>query len=445
MRALVGGACVQITPPLTIPYLGYVPRQSYFAGVHDQLCARALVFQDSTDAACILSADAIGFGNRILGPGRHFTDELRQRIQTRCGLESHRLMIASTHAHSTPETLGITDLLSVPAAGPWLETLLDQLTSAVSMAVENMASCTLKVGIGNVQGLAHNRRPGCSELSLDEQVEAGRLDPQLTVLVCEDEDGLPRYVVANTQCHPVAVQVQPLVSADFPGVATRLVEQTLEGCLMCTYLQGAAGNLNPIRDHTGRFRDVQLYGAIVAGETIKIAAGMLGDDAAIVEQGGIAVDSSRISLPARTFPERSEWEDRLSEAQRRELDAVGPEEKHACARQTQQLLEALDLFSRFSDEQEAEVQAVRLGNCAIVGVPGELFTEWGLKIKRESPAAHTLVSELTNGWVGYLLSNGSTDEGGYEASWGTWTQTTEEGAAHLVAELLRVLNGLWAG
>ena len=41
-----GASRVDITPPLTIPYLGYEPRHAFFRGVHDPLYARALAVDD---------------------------------------------------------------------------------------------------------------------------------------------------------------------------------------------------------------------------------------------------------------------------------------------------------------------------------------------------------------------------------------------------------------
>ncbi|MCC6443959.1 MAG: neutral/alkaline non-lysosomal ceramidase N-terminal domain-containing protein [Armatimonadetes bacterium] len=443
MAIQVGSAWVNITPPLTIPYLGYLPRQSYFQGVHDPLYARALVMDNGEERIGILSADAIGLANHLLGPGRHFTDELRARVAQKDCLQPDRLMVACTHAHSTPETLGITRLLDVPEAAPWLEVLLDQLASAVAMACRLLQPCTLKVGRGEMKGVARNRRQVCQGMSLEEQIAAGKLDTQLQVLLCEDDEGNASEVMINFQCHPVTVQVQPLVSADFPGVATQLVEENLPGCRTCFYLQGAAGNLDPLRGDTRDFRDVFLYGTMIAGETLKIAARLLGDPSAAMEDFTLKTASRRVTIPPRPLPERQEWADRLADALERERKAATDQERLQAAGQAQQCREVLGLVDRYTTPQEAEAQVLRIGSLAIASTPGEMFTEWGLKIKKESKAPYTFVSELTNGWVGYLLNPGGFAEGGYEASYGTWTQTGEEGAALLTETAIELIAELW--
>jgi len=440
----VGSAAVDITPPLSIPHLGFVPRQGRFTGVADPLQARAFVFEgDDQRRVALLCTDSLGFGSGILGPGRHFTDEVRALVSERTGLEPGALMLSATHAHSTPETLGITRLLDVPAAAPWLEVLLDQLASAVEMAGHDLQPCRLKVGRGEVRGVAKNRRPSAQGLTLDEQAAGGKLDRELQVLVCEDEAGRAAQVLVNFQCHPVTMQVQPLVSADYPGVMAALVERNLPGCRTCGFLQGAAGNLNPVRGDSRDYRDVQLYGTMVGGEALKVAAGLLGDDSTASRSGTVAWAAERVMLPPRPLPDREPYEARLEGAEIQAAGAIGAEARQQAEAELRRAREAVQVWERYSEPQEAEVQVLRLGDLAIAANPGEMFTEWGLRIKGRSAAPYTFVSELTNGWVGYLLNEGGFAEGGYEASLGPWTQVGEEAGIIISDASLRLIEGLW--
>ncbi len=61
-----------------------------------------------------------------------------------------------------------------------------------------------------------------------------------------------------------------------------------------------------------------------------------------------------------------------------------------------------------------EVQTLRLGDIAIVGIPGEVFVEIGLGIKKGSPFEHTFVAGYTNGCIGYMPTKEAFQEGGYE-------------------------------
>ena len=64
---------------------------------------------------------------------------------------------------------------------------------------------------------------------------------------------------------------------------------------------------------------------------------------------------------------------------------------------------------------DAEIQVIRLNrDVAIVLLPGEVFVELGLAIKRGSPFKHTLVIELSNDNPAYLPTEKAFKEGGYE-------------------------------
>ena len=62
-----------------------------------------------------------------------------------------------------------------------------------------------------------------------------------------------------------------------------------------------------------------------------------------------------------------------------------------------------------------EVQAFRLGErSALVALPGEIFVELGLSIKKKSPFPNTVVVELANDYPGYIPTRRAFAEGGYE-------------------------------
>jgi neutral ceramidase len=82
----VGVSCVDITPPLHIPELGFIPRQHRFQGVHDQLFAKALAAETDDGAVIIVTADAIGFHRNLLGDDKDFIAEFRKRVSQVTGV-----------------------------------------------------------------------------------------------------------------------------------------------------------------------------------------------------------------------------------------------------------------------------------------------------------------------------------------------------------------------
>ena len=63
---------------------------------------------------------------------------------------------------------------------------------------------------------------------------------------------------------------------------------------------------------------------------------------------------------------------------------------------------------------EVEVGAISMSGTAISTNPAELFVEFGLEIKERSPFEVTLISELANGWCGYVPTEAAFTQGGYE-------------------------------
>ena len=98
MNGLTAGAArVEITPPLSVPYLGYVPRHAFFEGVHDPLFARTVVVGDGERRIALVAADSIGFARGLLGPGRDFAGEFRERAHRLTGIPPEAIIVHLTH------------------------------------------------------------------------------------------------------------------------------------------------------------------------------------------------------------------------------------------------------------------------------------------------------------------------------------------------------------
>jgi hypothetical protein len=444
-----GSAKVDITPPLTIPHLGYEPRHAFFHGVHDPLYARALALDDGVTPVIILAVDAIGFSNELLGPGRNFTAEVCGRITEQTGVPGAQVMLATTHAHSTPETIHLRRLLDTPAAGPWLAVIVDQLVSVATMAWTGRCPSWVKLGWGEVSGLSRHRRvlgadgrivAGPERTPVGSQ-PAGPIDPQVGLLYIEAEDGSTCTVLANFACHPVTVQVQPLVSADFPGVAMRFVERNVPRCVNSLFLQGACGNINPVRNTTD-FGDVERYGLMLGAEVVKVAAQVSAPSHPVLTPH-LAVSTTTRLLAVRDLPPRADYQQAFDEAAQQFTTAQSEEERATWRRKQRMAEEALVLIDRGSAPIPAEVQVVRIGEVALVALPGEPFVELGLVLKEQSVAPHTFVIGYANDWIGYLTTPEAWAQGGYEVAPGPWTRVGPAGGYALVEGALEQIKQLW--
>jgi neutral ceramidase len=443
---MVGTGKIDITPPLAIPYLSYYPRQTRFQGVHDRLYARTMVVDNGVQRIAVISADALGYSRDVLGPGRDFVREVRQRIERLTAIPAGNIMLAATHAHSTPQTTHIAPLLDFPEARPWLETLIDQLAASVVVATAARRPATLRAAVGASPGIAWCRRIVGKDGKLyrlpnrppDEQVLSEPRDDRVGIVVAEGEGW--RGVLLNFTCHPVTVQVQPLVSADYPGVATDLVER-IAPAATCLFLQGAAGNVNPVR-HTTSFADVEIYGKMLAGEVLKHVAHLSSVDAPRMSNT-VALATATLELPVRDLPDPELFEREIAEAEAEISTASDEAVRQRAIAKYRRAHEARRLIALGSEPILSEVQVLRLGEALIIATDGELFCEYGLELKEASPSPYTFISAYTNGYNGYYITPEAEEQGGYEPSLGPWTRARSSAGQMIVATARELINHVW--
>jgi hypothetical protein len=450
---LIGFGKVEITPPPGIPYLSYYPRQTPFEGIHDRLYARAVVAEGPAEgrpggtAVAIVSADALGFSRAILGPGRDFIAEARARIAARTGIPAAHVLIAATHAHSTPQTTDLAPLVELfPQAAGWLERLIDRLAAAVAMAWACREPAELRGATGLAPGIAWSRRIVTVDGRLtrlrdrppDAQVAREARDDRVPLLLAVGQTR--RGAVLGFTCHPVTVQVQPLVSADYPGVACALVEAEL-GLDACVFLQGACGDINPVRDTTD-FDDVAIYGRSLGGEALRLLA-LLGAPGVAQMRPVVAAGSEVVELARRALPARGPLEQQAAELAQRIAHVGSEAERQEAITAYRRVAEPLRLVELGTGPVRVEVQVLRIGDALIVSCEGELFVEFGRRLTAASPAAVTFVAGYSNGYEGYLPTPETFDEGGYEASLGPWTRVGPAGGEAFTARATALMERVW--
>jgi hypothetical protein len=91
--------------------------------------------------------------------------------------------------------------------------------------------------------------------------------------------------------------------------------------------------------------------------------------------------------------------------------------------------------------RETMVQALRIGEVGLVGLPGEVFVEIGMAIKQQSPFKQTLVGELANDEFGYIPTPQAFEEGSYEVYTTASSPETGPMLIETAVGLLRSLAG----
>jgi hypothetical protein len=137
---------------------------------------------------------------------------------------------------------------------------------------------------------------------------------------------------------------------------------------------------------------------------------------------------------------RTVSEEELAEARRitdltdeREIAGL-PRLAQAYARRTLSLAEADETVT-------VKLQAIRIGDLAVCGIPFETFAETGLELKDRSPFPQTMVIGLANGRYGYLPTPRQHRLGGYETWLGT-NKVQEDASVIITDNLLEMLAEL---
>lgn len=263
-----GLASVDITPPLGGRLSGYSPGQ-ITTKVHDPLMAKVLVLESTQSTVALVTWDVCEFQSPWL----------RDQMPA---LGIDRLLLLSSHTHAGPN-LYQRDFPS--GEKPILRITEEKILSAVREARSNLFPAHFAAGEGSIQ-LGYNRlvpQPGgwsLTHFENPERIPYGPADPVVGVIRVTDDNGAVRAVLVSYACHPVVLGPKNTwISADYPGVMYRKVEEELGGGAMCLFFQGGGGDINPLfLARTGEPEDdfplVERMGLILADEVLETLDGM---------------------------------------------------------------------------------------------------------------------------------------------------------------------------
>ena len=150
-----------------------------------------------------------------------------------------------------------------------------------------------------------------------------------------------------------------------------------------------------------------------------------------------------VNLPLKNYPPLEEAVRSLRDADEllAKLTAEGAPLDQIMPAKTQRLYASITNF--YAGEARAlpdghlpiELQGFRLGDAAFVAIPGEVFVEIGLTIKRQLPRL-TFVVGIANGYIGYVPTREAYAVGGYEVV----SSKCQPGAADLLIEKVMSLT-----
>ncbi|MBP7936160.1 MAG: neutral/alkaline non-lysosomal ceramidase N-terminal domain-containing protein [Phycisphaerae bacterium] len=400
---LAGFASIDITPPAGAVLNGFIARTSASTGIDTPLSARALVFDDEPIRAALVSFDLLGLSPAL-------ADRLVAKLGCLLDIPSDQVVLASTHTHSGPMTARLRGIGDEDA--PYLARLERAAVIATQGALADLQPVQASWGSASVK-LAHNRRQktvGPEGLS----VILGRnpTGPTETTVRVLSLRGVNRSILLfHHACHPYCLGGDStLISADFWGYAAEAL--TAQGHA-CIYLNGCCGDLSPELAFGGpkaaRATGYTLAEAVLRGLQASRRS----------HRDMLAVQSHSFSLPYDRVPPLQLIKAELGRADKtvRDSERDNPIIVERVRRAWQEWL--ADLEAALSSNGQlpplpVRISILRLGDGAIVALPGEMFYETGRDLAACLKAEPVCVAGYCHGYIGYIPTPESFPLGGYE-------------------------------
>lgn len=418
---------VDITPWLGLNIPGYLNLRAA-TGIKDNLYAKAMVIGNENSITGLVSIDALDLELNDV-------ERIRKRVHQITDIAEDSIMVCSTHTHTGGP---VVNSFVTKRNEEYINHLVNKAADAVIIAYNKMKPARIGTGRGFVDDISFNRRyimkdgsvktnPGRLNPMVDRP--AGPIDPDVAVIRVEDMEGSIIGAVVNFACHLDVVGGNEY-SADYAGELSRLLKSVYGQKFVSLFLNGLSGNINHIDINSNidyRAKSPSHYkkmGRILAGETIKVLTNIDCRDNMLINP-----KKETLSIPLRKLSEED-----LIKAQH-EVDANNISKIDKVFAN-----EILEFSKNKTDSADVEVQVLRIGNTTITGFPGDVFVEFGLHIKKESPFKYNLLSSHTNGRNGYIPTKEAFAQGGYEVKTTRSNKLTQEAGETITETALKIMT-----
>jgi hypothetical protein len=379
-----GAAKVDVTPgPQAMP--------RDYLGVLDHVYARSIVVDDGVQHAALVSLDAGVISEPLY-------NAVVAGISARLHIPAVNILLTATHSHSVPRDMPVADLAA-------------KIVASVALADSRLQPARMGYGTG-LSWLNVNRN------IIDPKTHRwwegpnydGVSDKTVAAIKFETLSGEPIAVYYNYAMHGVVVGQLDLVSGDAPGAASRYIEDNFDDKVVALWSTGAEGDQNPIYfQQTYDLREIRVKDFAKRGQDISNA----------MPPGGQGLDRSNRQVIKLMNQQKQMI---LSQGQflgeevlriMRDTPATVPTAPiHAaqtitsCPGRERTDAGRAGYPGTYKDAPPIDLRLsmMMIGDVAIGGVDGEVFTTIGQRFKKESPYAHTMMATLTNGLArsGYI-------------------------------------------
>lgn len=411
----IGFAEADITPPDGFPMAGYY-HERLAQGQRDPLKAKAIVFRQGETSAALVVAD-------LTGIARDLCVEVRKRAAAQTGIAEEHIVVSATHSHTAPDYSGhlyrfLGTQFEKSESQTYPAKLIEGLVAAIVAADSAAQPVIIAAGSAEQQmPVSFNRRFVMRDGSVKtwqryDNTEviraAGPIDPEISLLTIRGEgDEAPRGVLSNFALHLDTVGGQQW-SGDYPYYIEQALRKRFGDELVSVFGIGACGDINHSDPSRADRNKTDVIGNSLAA-TIEATLPKLARIDAPAFQVRTAVvdfplqDVTQMQLdraveliPAAKAGEKVDFFDLVTAYKAVMLDQL--RNKPANVPSNELLSWGLSHnWAGVGESLPVEVTTMTIGkDVALVFLPGEVFVDLGLAIKRGSPYRTTFVIELSN-------------------------------------------------
>lgn len=392
-------------------------------GQEGKLRAAAVVLQAGGAKLAIVACD-------VLMVERDVLDDAARTIERQCQIPFAHTLINATHTHHAPTTVTIHGYERDERFTARLRAGIIEAVRLANAQLEQDGAATFAFRLGEESSVGQNSRLLLADGTIywtgsytDALRPTGPFDPELPVLAFRRPGGKLAAVLFNHSTHTIGARTPGKRSPGFYGLAAQELEAALGGTFL--FLEGASGST-----HNLSVKPDEMVRRIRTAVELALAK------AQPMPASPLAARKREITVRTRHFDELTEDETVRAYCVKR----IGP-------KPAESVIEVFrTMRRRLAPEQgklrKTWVQALRIGDVALVGVPGEFFTALGQEIKRQSPFRYTYVAELANDWIGYIPDRKGFELGGYQVWTGLHSYVAPGTGEAIVAEAVSLLNEL---
>lgn len=395
----VGAAKVDVTPAESD-----LPKQ--YLGILDKVYSRAIVIDNGTANVALITVDVLFLPDTMW-------KRLSERISTELGIPVKNIVLAGTGTHSVPMGRGTQ---GPPFSFDMGTAYEDKIVESVRLAKSRLQPARMSYGTGvsyinvnrdNIDPKTHDWWEGPNY--------NGTSDKSVAVVKFVSLSGEPIAIYYNYAVFNVITGTVDLVSGDITGASSRYIEESLDDKAVALLSLGAHGDQNPIYfQQTFDLREIRIRDFAKRGQDISNAMpppggmGMDRQNPAVIKL--MNQQKQMILSMGQMLGEEVLHVMRNASREESTVQLYSDQKTISCPgrQRTNEGRGGVAGTYKDADPVQIRIGLLMIGDIAVGQVNGNPYSQIGLRLKKESPYAKTMLATRVNGsGSGYIPDDAS--------------------------------------